>query len=58
MFFVLVNSIRGLLYEHQDPHRKRGPIGFYANQGRAHVKNIIVRDQPLTTTLTTTNPHL
>jgi hypothetical protein len=32
-----------LLYEHQDQHLARGRVGFYASQGRAHVKDIVVR---------------
>ena len=32
-----------LLYEHQDKTLGRGRIGFYANQGRAHVKDVVVR---------------
>lgn len=36
-----------LLYEHQDENLKRGRIGFYANQGRAHVKDIVVRGKAL-----------
>ncbi len=32
-----------LLYEHHDKQLTRGRIGFYANQGRAHVKDIVVR---------------
>jgi len=31
-----------LLYEVKDPTLSRGRIGFYANQGRAHVKDIVV----------------
>jgi len=36
-----------LLYEHRDQQLKRGRIGFYANQGRAHVKNIVVRGKAI-----------
>ncbi len=32
-----------LLYEHQDQQLGGGRVGFYANQGRAHVKDIVVR---------------
>lgn len=36
-------SLNGqLLFEARDPALKRGRIGFYANQGRAHVKDIVV----------------
>ncbi len=31
-----------LLYEAKDTHLDAGRIGFYANQGRAHVKDIVV----------------
>ncbi len=31
-----------LLYEAKDSHLKAGRIGFYAGQGRAHVKDIVV----------------
>lgn len=37
-----------LLYEVRDPKLKRGRIGFYANEGRAHVKDIVVTGAPLT----------
>ena len=36
-----------LLYEFQDKKLTRGRIGFYANQGRAHVRNIVVRGKPI-----------
>jgi sialidase-1 len=32
-----------LLYEHQDQQLARGRIGFYAGQGRAHIKDIVVQ---------------
>ena len=34
-----------LLYEHHDQQLAGGRIGFYANQGRAHVKDIVVHGQ-------------
>jgi hypothetical protein len=40
---VLRVSLNGrLLYEAKDATLKRGRIGFYAGQGRAHVKDIVV----------------
>lgn len=40
---VLRVSLNGrLLYEAKDPTLKQGRIGFYAGQGRAHVKDIVV----------------
>ncbi len=36
-----------LLYEATDTSLDRGRIGFYANQGRAHVRNIVVKGEPL-----------
>lgn len=32
-----------LLYEHRDQQLVRGRIGFYASQGRAHIKDVVVQ---------------
>lgn len=53
---VLLNGT--LLYEIQDEALKEGRIGFYANQGRAHVKDIVVSGnaQPATGAFTLPAP--
>ena len=44
---TLTVSLNGkVLYEAKDPNLRRGRIGFYANQGRAHVRQIAVAGSP------------